>query len=130
MTMTTGLGGEPRGPDFLSPGFDDRATGGGTKGGGGDGRHASPRDARRWPLLAAAGVAVIAVAAGSGGLAGYYSGAGDEPAEATDPAAAPAPAPAGVPSDLVGAAARALPGVVSVRAGQGSGSGFVFDSRG
>jgi S1-C subfamily serine protease len=73
---------------------------------------------------------VIAVAAGSGGLTGYYAGAGDEPAEAADPAAAPAPAPAGVPSDLVGAAARALPGVVSVRAGQGSGSGFVFDSRG
>jgi putative serine protease PepD len=39
-----------------------------------------------------------------------------------------------VPSDLVGAAARALPGVVSVqvRTGSGgaSGSGFVFDDRG
>jgi S1-C subfamily serine protease len=39
-----------------------------------------------------------------------------------------------VPSDLVGAAARALPGVVSVQvrtgSGGGSGSGFVFDDRG
>jgi S1-C subfamily serine protease len=114
--MTTGLGGEPRGPSFLSPELSDRP-----------GPPApEPRSGSRWPLVAAAGVAVLAVGAASGGVAGYYA--------APDPAApqqeAPAPPPAGVPSDLVGAAARALPGVVSVRAGRGSGSGFVFDSRG
>jgi S1-C subfamily serine protease len=84
--------------------------------------------ARRWPLLAAAGLAVVAVSAGTGGAAGYLSGAPPEPAAGSPPA------PAGVPSDLVGAAARALPGVVSVqvRTGSGgaSGSGFVFDDRG
>jgi S1-C subfamily serine protease len=35
-----------------------------------------------------------------------------------------------VPSDLVGAAATALPGVVSVRVGRAGGSGFVLDDRG
>jgi S1-C subfamily serine protease len=84
---------------------------------------------RRWPLFLASGVAVIAVAAGTGGAAGYVAGR-DEPA-----AEAAAPLPAGVPSDLVGAAARVLPGVVSVQVrtgggGGGSGSGFVFDDRG
>jgi putative serine protease PepD len=76
----------------------------------------------------AAGVAVIAVAAGSGGVADHYAGADSPPVPAT---VSPA---AGVPDDLVSAAARALPGVVSVQirtsAGGGSGSGFVFDSNG
>jgi S1-C subfamily serine protease len=46
----------------------------------------------------------------------------------------PPPLAAGAPSDLVGAAAQALPGVVSVQvrtgSGGGSGSGFVLDDRG
>ena len=126
MMMTTGLGGAPRGPEFVSPGIDERAAGvpshapapkpGGT--------------ARRWPLLAAAGLAALAVSAGTGGTAGYLAGSSPEPGTG----APPAPAPAGVPADLVGAAARALPGVVSVQvrmdAGRASGSGFVFDDRG
>ena len=90
----------------------------------------------RWPLAATAGVAVIAVAAGVGGTAGYVAGDRADDDAGTPPAAeAAAPPPAGVPSDLVGAAARALPGVVSVQVrsgsgGGGSGSGFVFDSVG
>jgi putative serine protease PepD len=129
ISMTiTGLGGEPRGPEFVSPGLHERPPGSILSDGG---RHASPVT-RRWPLFVATGAAVIAVAAGTGGAAGYLAG-NDEPA--TWPAAAAAaPPPAGVPSDLVGAAARALPGVVSVQvrsgSGGGSGSGFVFDDRG
>jgi putative serine protease PepD len=118
MTIT-GLGGEPRGPEFVSPGLQERPY---LPDGG---RHAIPVT-RRWPLFLATGVAVVAVAAGTGGAAGYLA-AGDEPAAS--------PAPAGVPSDLVGSAARVLPGVVSVQVrsgsgGGGSGSGFVFDDRG
>jgi S1-C subfamily serine protease len=86
--------------------------------------------ARRWPLVAAAGLAVVAVSAGTGGAAGYVAGSSPE----TPTGSQPAPTPAGVPSDLVGAAARALPGVVSVQvrtdSGRASGSGFVFDDRG
>jgi S1-C subfamily serine protease len=125
MTLT-GLGGEPRGPEFVSPGLHDRPPGTFLPDGG---RHASPVT-RRWPLFVATGVAVIAVAAGTGGTAGYLAGSDEPPAEAAEAA----PPPAGVPSDLVGAAARALPGVVSVQvrtgSGGGSGSGFVFDDRG
>ncbi|MFI7546261.1 S1C family serine protease [Actinoplanes sp. NPDC049599] len=124
MTITTGLGGEPRGPDFVSPGLVSPA--------GGVPSPALPGPAltRRWPMLAAAGLVVVAVSAGTGGAAGYLAGSAPEPAAGSQPA----PAPAGVPSDLVGAAARALPGVVSVQvrtgSGGGSGSGFVFDDRG
>jgi S1-C subfamily serine protease len=128
MTLT-GLGGEPRGPEFVSPGIADRPVAGG---GAAD---PGARRRSRWPLAATAGVAVIAVAAGVGGTAGYVAGDRDAAVAAEPPAAgAAAPPPAGVPSDLVGAAARALPGVVSVQvrtgSGGGSGSGFVFDDRG
>jgi S1-C subfamily serine protease len=126
MTIT-GLGGEPRGPEFVSPGLRDPFL-------PDAGRHAIPVT-RRWPLFLATGAAVIAVAAGTGGAAGYVTGRDDAAAEPAAEAAAPPPA--GVPSDLVGAAARALPGVVSVQVrsgsgggGSGSGSGFVFDDRG
>ena len=111
----SGLGGEPRGPSFVSPVLQDRPAA------------VLPPAAtmRRWPLV----VAVIAVAAGSGGVAGYF--ASPDPPAAIEAAAPPAP---GVPADLVAAAARALPGVVSVQirtsAGGGSGSGFVLDSNG
>ena len=111
-----GLGGAHRGPDFVSPGLDSYGS-------------SSPlpveRPTRRWPLFAATGLAVVAVSAGTGYTAGSLS---------QEPAAVAAAPPAGVPSDLVAAAARALPGVVSVqvRTGSGgaSGSGFVFDDRG
>jgi putative serine protease PepD len=115
---TIGLGATPRGPEFVSPGIE----------GGRPASEAAPaavagRAARRWPLLAAAGLMVVGVSAGTGGTAGYLAGR-DETRET----------PAGIPSDLVAAAARALPGVVSVqvRTGSGgaSGSGFVFDDRG
>ena len=120
----SGLGGEQRGPSFVSPVLSSQPIS--------SPLHAAPT--RRWPLIAAAGVAVVAVAASSGGVAGFYAGSSstgpdDEPA--AEAAAPPAP---GVPADLVAAAARALPGVVSVQirtsAGGGSGSGFVFDSNG
>jgi len=117
MTLTTGLGGAPRGPEFVSPVITPPAVG-----------VSAPESSssRRWPLVA---LAVVAVSAGTGGAAGYLAGSA-EPAAVT----ALPPAPAGVPSDLVGAAARALPGVVSVqvRTGSGgaSGSGFVLDDRG
>jgi S1-C subfamily serine protease len=114
---TVGLGGPPRGPEFVShPAYLAPAP--------------PPAPApRRWPLLAAAGLALIGVSATTGGTAGYVAGRGD------GDAATGVPAPAGgVPSDLVGAAARALPGVVSVQvrtaSGGSSGSGFVLDDRG
>ena len=121
----SGLGGEPRGPSFLSPDLTDRPAA----------LLPSPASSsRRWPLLAAAGVAVIAVAAGSGGVAGHYAGESSTGPEDSPATAAAAPPAAGVPNDLVAAAARALPGVVSVQirtsAGGGSGSGFVFDGNG
>jgi S1-C subfamily serine protease len=123
----TGLGGEPRGPEFLSPAINGRGPGVPLP----DHARQTTVAGKRWPLLAAAGLAVIAVAAGTGGAAGYVAGGRDSSADAPAPsAAAPAQQPAGVPSDLVGAAARALPGVVSVRTGSGSGSGFVLDDQG
>ena len=128
MSMPTGLGGSPRGPEFVSPGIDERAPGVPSPGPAG----AATGTTRRWPLLAVAGLAVVGISAGTGGAAGYLAA----PSEVapTGAASAPPPPAAGVPSDLVGAAARALPGVVSVqvRTGSGgaSGSGFVFDDRG
>ncbi|PZG02463.1 S1C family serine protease [Micromonospora deserti] len=129
-TTPTGLG-EPRGPWFTSPDVASPA----------DpvrvpaqeaGPAVAPAD-RRWPRLLLAGLALVAVSAGAGGAAGHLA-APDVPA----PAGAVPPAPSGtaaaVPSDLVTAAARALPGVVSVQARGGgsgaSGSGFVLDDRG
>jgi putative serine protease PepD len=113
---TIGLGATPRGPEFVSPAV--------TPAGTGPVAVPAGRALRRWPVLAVAGLMVVGVSAGTGGAAGYLAGR-DEAAS---------PLPAGVPSDLVGAAALALPGVVSVqvRSGSGgsSGSGFVFDGRG
>jgi putative serine protease PepD len=112
MTLTTGLGGAPRGPEFVSPVISPPVA-------------APPvpdRVRRRWPLAA---LAVVAVSAGTGGTAGYLAGSSPAPAVSVPP---------GPASDLVGAAARALPGVVSVQvrtsSGGASGSGFVLDDRG
>ncbi|PRY31259.1 S1C family serine protease [Pseudosporangium ferrugineum] len=119
----SGLG-SPRGPEFVSPGLAGPPPAPSTA------AAAAARTPRKWPLLAAAGLAIVGISAGTGGAAGYVTGRDD----AAPPAPAPAPPPPGVPSDLVAAAARALPGVVSVqvRTGSGgaSGSGFVFDDRG
>ncbi|WP_211247327.1 S1C family serine protease [Cryptosporangium arvum] len=86
-------------------------------GGAGDGR-------RRWPGAVAAGLLVIALSAGAGGTAGHLAGA-DEPRSETVATST---------AQMVTAAARALPGVVSVQVRDGSrgasGSGFVFDDRG
>ncbi|TDC73329.1 trypsin-like serine protease [Micromonospora sp. KC606] len=129
MSITqTGLG-EPRGPWFTSP---DLVPGTGPAGvPPGEARPARAPADRRWPRLLLAGLALVAVSAGSGGVAGHLA-APDPPAPAGPvPAALPPPGPAaGVPSDLVAAAARALPGVVSVRVGAGGGSGFVIDDQG
>jgi S1-C subfamily serine protease len=127
MTMTlTGLG-EPRGPEFSSPGMRDSADSPAERG-------VPAGTGRRWPLVAVAGLVVVAVSAGTGGAAGYVAGRDEaRPASALPLPPPPSPA-AGVPSDLVGAAARVLPGVVSVQvrtgSGSASGSGFVFDDRG
>jgi S1-C subfamily serine protease len=89
-----------------------------------------------------AGLAVLALSAGSGALAGgYVADRTDDPASPAGTLAAPAtpatpsrppggPAAGGVPGDLVAAAATALPGVVSIRAGNAGGSGFAIDDRG
>ena len=129
----SGLGTTPRGPGFVSPplepwGPPSSPAGAGPAGGGGPGH---------WPRWLLAGLGVVGLSAASGALAGGVTGglAGDRTGGA-DPAAlpataAPAPVPsAGVPGDLVGAAAIALPGVVSVRAGAAGGSGFVVDTQG
>ncbi|SNY48118.1 S1C family serine protease [Paractinoplanes atraurantiacus] len=114
--MTTeGLGPTPRGPHFHSPSIP----------------HLDPAfsppvstPSRRWPLVTAGGLVVLALAAGAGagGAAGYLTGRDTPPAAVATTGA--------VPADLVAAAARALPGVVSVQVGNGSGSGFAFDDQG
>jgi putative serine protease PepD len=117
-----GLGPTPRGPHFLSPAGPAEPD----RPGPDPAAAAVVREGRRrWPLITAGGLVALALAAGTGGTAGYLAGRDDTAVAA--PASAPA---AGVPADLVAAAARALPGVVSVRVGNGSGSGFVFDDRG
>ena len=125
---TTGLGTTPRGPDFVSPDMDRRAE---SVGPFSPTTPAALRASRRGAAAVAAGLVIVTVAAGAGGIAGYVTGHHEGEAH---PYTAPAPGQAGVPGDLVAAAARALPGVVSVQvrtaAGGASGSGFVFDDRG
>ncbi|MEU4689587.1 trypsin-like peptidase domain-containing protein [Actinoplanes sp. NPDC023714] len=114
--MITGLGGPPRGPEFVSAGLSHD-----TPPVHGESATVPPtRTSRRWPLLAAAGLAIAGISAGTGGAAGYLAG---RPTTATAP-------PPGTDGDLMAAAARTIPGVVSVRARTGGGSGFVFDDRG
>ncbi|GIF66507.1 hypothetical protein Ais01nite_45420 [Asanoa ishikariensis] len=125
----SGLGTTPRGPGFVSPHIEpgvptDPPATAGPAGGSGRGRP-------RWLV---AGLATVGVSAVTGALAGGWAGGGDgnqgQTAQAPPPATA-TPAPAGgMPGDLVGAAAAALPGVVSVRAGTSGGSGFVTNQSG
>jgi S1-C subfamily serine protease len=125
--LMSGLGTTPRGPGFVSPQLEpgvpaDPPVPAGPAGG-------SARGSRRWLV---AGLATIGVSAATGALAGGWAGdraVGEQPAAASPPVTS-APAPTGVPGDLVGAAATALPGVVQVRAGAAGGSGFVIDQSG
>ncbi|MGI5151226.1 S1C family serine protease [Plantactinospora sp. CA-294935] len=126
--------GRPRGPGFVSPALDAwpaPVTPVGVPDGG------PAAGAARWRRMLLAGLAVVALSAASGALAGGYVAADEPPpaAELAGPPPAtplsPAPAPSGgaVPNDLIGAAATALPGVLSVRAGRAGGSGFAVDER-
>ena len=75
------------------------------------------------PRLLVAGLLVVGVSAGAGALAGRYA---DSPAGVATPSA-PRPGP---PGDLVVVADMVRQGVVSVRAGGASGTGFLIDDRG
>jgi putative serine protease PepD len=127
MTIPPGLG-EPRGPRFISPDLEAY---------GQDGEVAGGRGIRAfttgWRLALLAALAVVAVSAVSGGIAGSITGGGAAPAASPSPSASAQPSPAAVPVDLVGAAAVSLAGVVSVQvqAAGGStitGSGFAIDT--
>ncbi|MGC4747171.1 S1C family serine protease [Micromonospora sp. DT201] len=119
MAVQTGLG-EPRGPWFISPEVDPDGRG------WWDAPERDPGGRRPRRLLAA--LAVVAVSALSGAVAGGVVAARDG---APGPAAASA---APVPAELVTAAERTVPGVVSVLAGGASGgsatgSGFAVDDQ-
>ncbi|MEU8153619.1 trypsin-like peptidase domain-containing protein [Micromonospora sp. NPDC048986] len=119
MAVQTGLG-EPRGPWFISPELDPDGRG------WWDAPERDPGGRRPGRLLAV--LAVVAVSAVSGALAGGVVASRDG---AGGPAAASA---APVPAELVTAAERTVPGVVSVLAGGASsgsatGSGFAVDDQ-
>lgn len=120
MAVQTGLG-EPRGPWFISP---DLRPDWYDRPGGADGGHVPDRPGR-WRRRMLAGLAVLAVSASSGALAGgYVAGRQDSSAAAAAAAAT---------GDLVAAAAQVLPGVVSVTVdgvdSSASGSGFALDDQ-
>ncbi|PWR10260.1 peptidase S1 [Micromonospora acroterricola] len=121
MAVQTGLG-EPRGPWFISPELDPDGRGWWDAPGGGR----EPGGRRPGRLLAT--LAVVALSAVSGALAGGVVASRDgAPGEA---AASAAP----VPAELVTAAERTVPGVVSVLAGgangaSATGSGFAVDDQ-
>ncbi|MEW2428300.1 trypsin-like peptidase domain-containing protein [Micromonospora sp. NPDC047644] len=119
MAVQTGLG-EPRGPWFISPELDPDGRG------WWDAPERDPGGRRPGRLFTV--LAVVAVSAVSGALAGGVVASRDG---AGGPAAASA---APVPAELVTAAARTVPGVVSVLAGGASsgsatGSGFAVDDQ-
>ncbi|MGC4787877.1 S1C family serine protease [Micromonospora sp. DT178] len=122
MAVQTGLG-EPRGPWFISPELDPdgraRWAGPGPDGGPGQWRP-------RGRVLAA--LAVVALSTASGAVAGGIVAGRDD---AAGPAAASA---APVPAELVTAAGKTVPGVVSVLVGgaggaSATGSGFAVDDQ-
>ncbi|TDB80651.1 S1C family serine protease [Micromonospora sp. KC721] len=121
MAAQTGLG-EPRGPWFVSPEL------------GPDGRFwwdvpGSGEDPsrRRWGGRLLTAAAVVALSTVSGAAAGGWVAGRDGGADATAASAAP------VPAELVTAAQRTVPGVVSVLAGRAAtgatGSGFAIDDQ-
>ncbi|MEV4808287.1 S1C family serine protease [Micromonospora avicenniae] len=123
MAVQTGLG-EPRGPWFVSPELDP--DGRFRRDGDGSGRD---RGGRHWRGRLLAALAVIALSTVSGAAAGgWVASRGGAPGE-TAASAAP------VPAELVTAAERTVPGVVSVlvggagAGGGASGSGFAIDDQ-
>ncbi|SCL20200.1 S1C family serine protease [Micromonospora inyonensis] len=123
MAVQTGLG-EPRGPWFVSPELDPDGRPRGDVSASGPDRRGPDAPGR---LLAAA-AAVVALSAGAGAVAGGWVANLDETTES--PAATAAP----VPAELVTAAERTVPGVVSVLVGDGrgrgaTGSGFAVDDQ-
>jgi S1-C subfamily serine protease len=76
------------------------------------------------------GLLIVAVSAGTGGLAGWYAGDQEAPPSSRRRAA---PAPGAAPGSLVSVAEQVRAGVVSVQAPRGgrtaTGSGFVIDDR-
>jgi putative serine protease PepD len=81
--------------------------------------------ARRGRVL----VASVALSILAGGLAGAVTGSRDPEAASVELPQAAAP-PAAAQGSITAAAASVLPGVVSVRAGRGTGSGFAIDQEG
>ncbi|MTK01975.1 S1C family serine protease [Micromonospora sp. CP22] len=121
MAVQTGLG-EPRGPWFVSPDLDPDGRGGSDAA---SQAREGPLDGWRRRLLA--GLAMVAISAGSGAAAGSWAAGQDG---VPGPAAASA---APVPAELVTAAEKTVPGVVSVlvggrAGGSASGSGFAIDA--
>jgi S1-C subfamily serine protease len=119
MAVQTGLG-EPRGPWFVSPELDPDGRGHWNVPG-------SERDPGRpnWRRRLVSTLAVVALSALSGAAAGSWVAGHDAPGTA---AASAAP----VPAELVTAAEKTVPGVVSVMVGgasasSASGSGFAID---
>ncbi|MER5333883.1 trypsin-like peptidase domain-containing protein [Micromonospora sp. NPDC002717] len=122
MAVQTGLG-EPRGPWFISPELDPD----GRSRWDGPGSDRGPAGWRRHGRLLA-GLAVVALSTASGAVAGGVVASRDG---APGPAAASA---APVPAELVTAAEKTVPGVVSVLVGGGggasaTGSGFAVDDQ-
>ncbi len=81
--------------------------------------------ARRGRIL----VASVALSILAGGLAGAVTGSRDPETAAVELPQAAAP-PAAAQGSITAAAASVLPGVVSVRAGRATGSGFAIDQEG
>lgn len=122
MAVQTGLG-EPRGPWFISPELDPAGRGG--RDGAGAGRDPV---GWRWRTRLLAALAVVALSTVSGAAAGGWVASRDGA-----PGAAPASA-APVPAELVTAAGKTVPGVVSVLVGgaggaSATGSGFAVDDQ-
>ncbi|GAA4575666.1 hypothetical protein GCM10023176_45400 [Micromonospora coerulea] len=121
MAVQTGLG-EPRGPWFISPDLDPDGRGRWDV----PGSHLDPGRQRR-PGRWLTALAVVALSTVSGAAAGGWVAGRDVPG----PAAASA---APVPAELVTAAQKTVPGVVSVMAGgaagsSATGSGFAIDDQ-
>ncbi|NYF57415.1 S1C family serine protease [Micromonospora purpureochromogenes] len=122
MAVQTGLG-EPRGPWFVSPelGPDGRPRWDVPGAGEGPSR-------RRWRGRLLTAAAVVALSTVSGAAAGGWVAGRDGGAGPSAASAAP------VPAELVTAAQKTVPGVVSVMVGGGaassaSGSGFAIDNQ-
>ncbi|WP_238152820.1 S1C family serine protease [Kribbella speibonae] len=85
---------------------------------------ARPRTGRR---RAGVVIGTLALSIAAGGLAGAVTGSRDPAPIDLPQAAAP---PAAAQGSITAAAASVLPGVVSVRAGRATGSGFAIDQQG